>query len=134
VSAYHIAGDPPRIRVRTVLIPAGAAVVPAAIVSWNEIRVVGRAWHACEIGSTGPNGFVLLYTHLPALWLVQTLAVTGVSVLIAWLFRNRLVATGGMALAAAVIVAVSGWTYLVVQGLPAHNEFCPGIEPPWWPS
>ena len=135
VDAYGFSGPLARIRVRTVVVPAVAAVVCAGVAALVEVRVVASAQNACDVGTNAAANSWLLLIELPLLWLVQAIPVMLVAPLMALLSPRRLVVAVLMVLVAVVVVAVAAWAYFAASGLPIQGgPWCTDPQPGWWPG
>jgi hypothetical protein len=100
---------------------------PAVLASFSASIVVGQAWGACDVAFK--TRVSVFYLHFPTLIVAYTAALLAVSLLAhpaGW--PQILVVTIGVLL----VVTVS-WSYFALAGLPLRNEFCPDVEPSWWP-
>jgi hypothetical protein len=135
VDAYGFSGPLARIRVQTVVVPAVAAVVCAAVAALVEVRVVASAQNACDVGiNAAANSWLLLF-ELPLLWVVQAIPVMLAAPVMALLSRRRLVVAALMVLVAVVVVVIVAWVYFAASGLPIQGgPRCAEAQPGWWPG
>jgi hypothetical protein len=99
----------------------------AVLASFTASIIVGQAWNACDVAFE--TRATIFYLHFPALVVAYTITLLAVSLLAGpagW--PQGLV----MTIAVLMVVTVS-WSYFALAGLPLRNEFCPGVEPSWWP-
>lgn len=136
MDAYGFSGPLARIRVRTVVVPAVAAMVWAGVAALVEEGVVASAWNACDVGiNAAANSWFLLLIELPMLFVVQAIPVMLAAPLTALLSRHRLVVAALMVLVAVVVVVVGAWSYFAYSGLPIQGgPQCAEAQPGWWPS
>jgi hypothetical protein len=100
---------------------------PAVLASFAASIVVGRAWGACDVAFE--TRATIFYLHFPALVVAYTATLLAVSLLSGPATWQQSFA---VTIAVLMIVTVS-WSYFALAGLPLRNEFCPDVEPSWWP-
>ena len=94
------------------------------------IAVIGRAWAACDIGSSAAANGMTLLVLAPLIWIAAS---------VPWVILYGTLGTrhSGTALTAGLIFTLWFTWYLVTWlGMPDSYPapLCPGNVPPWWPS
>lgn len=99
----------------------------AVLTSILATIVVGQAWAACDVAFK--TRATIFYLHFPLLVLAYT------AVLMAgYLLAGPAGWPQGLVVTIAVLMVVTvSWSYFALAGLPLRNEFCPDVEPSWWP-
>jgi hypothetical protein len=94
-----------------------------------SLAVIGRAWAACDVGSSAGNGMTLLFL-VPLVWIATAVPWT---ILQGTLGRNH----RGAALAVGLVLTLwFSWFLATWLGMPDSypSPSCPGNVPPWWPG
>jgi hypothetical protein len=97
------------------------------LTSGGAAIVVAQAWHACDIAFT--TRLTVFYLHFPALVVSYTVVLVLADLLTGAAAWPHTV----VAVIAALLVVTVTWGYFVFAGLPLQNEFCPDVQPSWWP-
>lgn len=85
---------------------------------------------ACSAGRSSLGDLGLWFMQVLALVAVQTTALTMAYRLIVGQVAHRALAAGSVAVVGVLLIAVIGWGYLALTGLPVS---CGATHPFWWP-
>lgn len=118
----------PTARSRTQLSYRYITFLPLAVViSILATIVVGQAWAACDVAFK--TRVTIFYLHFPLLVVAYTIILMA-----AYLLADPVGWPQGLVVTIAVLMVVTvSWSYFALAGLPLRNEFCPDVEPSWWP-
>ncbi|MFF9179014.1 hypothetical protein [Streptomyces sp. NPDC014793] len=109
---------------------AGSGAVFGALTAVATVTAIGRAWAACDIGSSpAANGLTLLLLA-PLLWIAAAAS---------WVVLHRTLGRRhrGAALAGWLVLALGcAWFLVTWLGMPDSYPApsCPDGVPPWWPG
>lgn len=115
-------------RRRTQLPYRYTALLPLALLApFSATIVVSQAWSACEVPLK--TRLTVFYLHFPTLVLAYITVL-----LVAYLFAGPAGWPHSLVVVISVLLVMTvTWTYFALAGLPLQNEFCPDVEPSWWP-
>ncbi|MER5402729.1 hypothetical protein [Streptomyces sp. NPDC002599] len=108
----------------------GFGVLFGGLTAVVTIAAIGRAWAACDIGSSaGANGMTLLFLA-PLIWIADA---------VPWVILHSTLGRRHRRTALMAGLIFTLWfTWFLVTWLGMPDSYpapsCPGNVPPWWPS
>ena len=108
----------------------GIGVLFGALTAVVSIAAIGRAWAACDIGSSAAaNGMTLLFLA-PLIWIAAA---------VPWVILHGTLGRRHRRTALTAGLIFTLWlTWFLVAWLGMPDSYpapsCPGNVPPWWPS